>query len=176
MNALKRHPVLTVAGLVMVLLLAALFARRQSLLINYHHHAMVSIWRDQIGMPREKSSIDEVRELFGINTAASPGSSDPDLRWKRDVKIYRHREALVRLGYYVKRDFELSPRAVDLPLIHAVAAQAKQQPVAQFKYDDPMSPTQKVVGLTVYAPASDMPQWAQFVAELRRTDTLGAEQ
>ncbi len=168
MKTLKRHPL---AGIVVFVLFAGLLTVWKPLSIRYHHRAMTNIWWDSIGMQHAKGPVDKILEVLGVVTVPKPRFLDPYAM----MKIHRHREALVGLGYYVKRDFQLSPRAADLRLIHAVAGQAGQEPIAVFQYDAPASPTQKVVGLSVYAPAKDMPRWEQFVAELQKSDESDAE-
>ena len=57
--------------------------------------------------------------------------------------------------------------------VSAVAGQAAQEPIAVFKYDDPTSPTQKIICLTVYATAAEMPRWSNFVMELEKLPSSG---
>ena len=139
----------------------ACIAVRKPLLIAYHHSAMVNIWQTEHGISPRKGPVAAVRNLVGLQPVPA--------NYEAAGKAFWHREELLRLGFFTKRSFALTPVSVATQeyreLCDRVAAQTGQQPTAQFEYDSPASPT-NVLGLTVYAIPEDMPRWEQFITNL----------
>ena len=137
------------------------FAVRKPLLITYHRSQMVGIWQTELGISPPKGLVVSVRRFFGL----APASPNPQAA----PQAFAHREALLRLGYFSKRRFAMHPVSLGTPdfqhLCEIVAAQAGQQPTAQFDYDQPTSPS-RVLGLFVYATPSEMPRWEQLATNL----------
>lgn len=149
-------------GIVAALAAAGVWiAVRKPVLIAYHRGAMVDIWQTEHGISPRKGAVAAGRNLLGLPPVPA--------NHQAAGKALFHREELLRLGFFAKRSFPLTPVSLATQeygeLAIKVAAQTGQQPTAQFEYDSPAAPS-KVQALTVYAVPEDMPRWEQFIADL----------
>jgi hypothetical protein len=140
--------------------LAVLFWKPLS--IAYHRYMMVTLWQSEFsGSPRN---------LVGLSR---PRGSGPSVAAKRNheagIRAITHRDALVNLGYFIKKRFPIRPVAVgtaqERNLIQMISGASGQQPLVRLDFDQPIKPN-VVLGLTVYATPGDLPRWEQFITTL----------